>query len=295
MQETREGGFPGKGSLSQLETAANRVRTYLEQGVRRTGARVWDLARQTVPVPVPDPDKVLVTHSASDRVPPEVRLRALFNSEGRPGAIHLSGISVGYGTKEIFTNYSLKIQPGTLNFLVGPSGSGKSTLLKLLFGTLKPASGIGWVDGIPLHTLHGWQVPRLRRRIGCVFQSFELLPHLTALQNVLLPLQLAHPRLHGPEGYATDALEMVGLTDSMSALATELSGGQQQRVAIARAIAHEPRILLADEPTGNLDMISTAEVMALFLQLNRLGSTVVISTHDETLIENHPGNVISLW
>lgn len=213
----------------------------------------------------------------------------------RPGAIDLRALSVGYGEREVFSNLSLSIEPGSLNFLVGPSGSGKSTLLRLLYGTLKPHRGTAWVDGIALHRLHHWQVPRLRRRIGCVFQSFELLPHLSALENVLVPLQLAHPRLRDPEAYARDALDLVGLADRSQALATELSGGQQQRVAIARAIAHEPRILLADEPTGNLDIVSTNDVMALFLQLHALGSTVIVSTHDEALLGRYPGNVISLW
>lgn len=217
------------------------------------------------------------------------------DDDTRLGAIALNSVAVGYGDREIFSGYSLTLEPGSLNFLVGPSGSGKSTLLKLFYGNLKPRRGTAWIDGLPVHRLHHWQIPRLRRQIGCVFQSFELLPHLTALQNVLLPLQLAHPRLRNPEGYARDALEMVGLRDKLHALATELSGGQQQRVAIARAIAHEPRILLADEPTGNLDMVSTKEVMDLFLQLHKLGSTIVISTHDEALLSRYPGRVVSLW
>ena len=135
---------------------------------------------------------------------------------------------------------------------------------------------------------------RFRRRLGCVFQSYELLPHLTALENVLLPLQLAQMAIDGPDERAEEALDAVGLSDKVDAFPQELSGGQQQRVAIARAIAHEPRILLADEPTGNLDVVATNEVMRAFEAFHEAGGTVIMATHDETLRDRHATHVLRI-
>ena len=180
-------------------------------------------------------------------------------------------------------------------YLVGPSGSGKSTLLKILFGTIQPLEGWINVDGIAVHRLQHWQTDTIRRRVGCVFQNYELLNHLTALENVLLPLQLAHPRTRHARQLATEALELVGLAGKLIALPQTLSGGQQQRVAVARAIAHQPRVLLADEPTGNVDKDASAEIMELFGQLNEnLGSTVVMATHDEYVLSRYPARAVRL-
>jgi cell division transport system ATP-binding protein len=188
----------------------------------------------------------------------------------------------------------LDVRAGEFVYLVGPSGAGKSTLLKVLHGTLRPNEGSVVVDGIMVNRLQPWQTAMIRRRVGCVFQSYELLPHLTALENVLLPLQLAHPRLPDPCGYAADALELVGLKEKMNELPGTLSGGQQQRVAVARAIAHQPRVLLADEPTGNVDSHNSGEIMELFWQLNELGGTVVMATHDEFVLSRFPARAIHL-
>jgi cell division transport system ATP-binding protein len=188
----------------------------------------------------------------------------------------------------------LDVRAGEFVYLVGPSGSGKSTLLKVLHGTLRPNEGSVVVDGIMVNRLQPWQTAMIRRRVGCVFQSYELLPHLTALENVLLPLQLAHPRLPDPFGYAADALELVGLKEKMNELPGTLSGGQQQRVAVARAIAHQPRVLLADEPTGNVDSHNSGEIMELFWQLNELGGTVVMATHDEFVLSRFPARAVPL-
>ncbi|MFZ0215328.1 MAG: ABC transporter ATP-binding protein [Candidatus Dormiibacterota bacterium] len=189
----------------------------------------------------------------------------------------------------------LAVEPGEFAYVVGPSGSGKSTLLKLLYGVIRPKAGEIVVDGVRVHRLAGWQTGAVRRRVGCVFQQYELLPHLTALENVVLPLQLAHPRMRNPRGFAMDALELVGLKDKLRERPDELSGGQQQRVAIARAVAHQPRVLLADEPTGNVDSEVSAEIMDLFGQLNQeLGSTVLMATHDEWVLDKFPARVIRL-
>src|SRR5437588_663354 len=150
------------------------------------------------------------------------------------GTVVLEDVTVGYQGNTVFSGLSFDIAAGRFVYVVGPSGSGKSTLIKMLHGSLRPDRGTVIVDGMELHRMHQWQTAEVRRRVGCVYQNFELLPHLTALQNVLLPLQLAHPRLRRPLGYAMDALELVGLQEKVDELPSHLSGGEQQRVAIAR-------------------------------------------------------------
>src|SRR5256885_804694 len=184
-------------------------------------------------------------------------------SAGR-GEIRLTEVSVGYGDDTVLERLSMDVERGEFLCVEGPSGAGKTTLLRLLYGTLLPRAGTAVVDGVDLAQLRPRHVSRFRRRLGCVFQSYELLPHLTARENVLLPLQLAQMAIDEPGGRADEALDVVGLEDKADSLPDELSGGQQQRVAIARAIAHEPAILLADEPTGNLDPVATAEGMRAF-------------------------------
>ncbi|MGH7866463.1 MAG: cell division ATP-binding protein FtsE [Candidatus Dormibacteraceae bacterium] len=217
-----------------------------------------------------------------------------FGRFGRPGAILLRNVSAGYEEGPVLSAFDLEVQPGEFLYLIGPSGSGKSTLLQLLYGTMRPRRGSVVVDGIPVHELHSWQTARIRRRVGCVFQAYELLAHLTALENVVLPLRLAHPRLKDPLSYALDALELVGLQNKVTAFPNHLSGGEQQRVAVARAIAHQPHVLLADEPTGNLDSETSAEIMEIFRLLNKLGSTVVMATHDDVIQSRYPARTIRL-
>lgn len=224
----------------------------------------------------------------------ERRERGPESVAGPPGAVQLRGVMVGYGATPVFSKLDLRVRPGEFVYLVGPSGIGKSTVLKVLHGTLRPQRGSAVVDGIAVHRLHGWQTARIRRRVGCVFQTYELLPHLTALENVLLPLQLAHPRINDPRGYALDALELVGLRHKLDELPGNLSGGEQQRVAVARAVAHQPRILLADEPTGNVDSRSSARIMDIFKELNGIGSTVVMATHDEFVLSRYPARAVRL-
>ncbi len=213
--------------------------------------------------------------------------------EGR-GVITLAGVTAGYGGAPVLSDVSLEIDRGDFVCVEGPSGVGKTTLLRVLYGLLKPLSGTALVDGVDLGQLRARHVSRFRRRLGCVFQSYELLPQLSALENVLLPLQLAQYGLDNPGGRAADALEMVGLADKAESVPGELSGGQQQRVAIARAIAHEPRILLADEPTGNLDPLATAEVMHAFEAYHEQGGTVVMATHDELLRDRYARRVLRI-
>jgi cell division transport system ATP-binding protein len=210
------------------------------------------------------------------------------------GEIRLTEVSVGYGDDAVLSSVSLDVERGEFLCVEGPSGAGKTTLLRLLYGSLPPLSGVAVVDGVDLGQLRSRHVSRFRRRLGCVFQSYELLPHLTARENVLLPLQLAQMAIDHPETRADEALEMVGLVDKADSFPPDLSGGQQQRVAIARAIAHEPTILLADEPTGNLDLDSTADVMRAFQAFNEQGVTVVMATHDEALRDRYAERVIRI-
>jgi cell division transport system ATP-binding protein len=211
-----------------------------------------------------------------------------------PGSVCLQDLTVGYARTPVFNRLDLEVEPGEFIYLVGPSGVGKTTLLRVLFGMVRPQSGKAFVDGVAVHRLHRWQTAKIRRRVGCVFQNYELLPHLTAFQNVLLPLQLSHPRMNDPGGYATDALELVGLKHKLNVLPGNLSGGEQQRVAVARAIAHQPRILLADEPTGNVDSDTSARILELFAELNDLGSTVIMATHDEFVLSRFTARAVWL-
>jgi cell division transport system ATP-binding protein len=214
---------------------------------------------------------------------------------GAPGSVQLRNLTAGYGKATVFTGLNLHVNPGEFLYLIGPSGSGKSTLIKILYGTVPALAGWVLVDGIAVHRLQHWQTDTIRRRVGCIFQAYELLPRLTALENVLLPLQLSHPRMRNARALAREALELVGLEDKLRAFPPTLSGGQQQRVAIARAIAHQPRVLLADEPTGNIDSEASSEIMELFGQLNELlGSTVVMATHDEFVLTRYPARAFRL-
>jgi cell division transport system ATP-binding protein len=211
-----------------------------------------------------------------------------------PGSIQLRDLSVGYARTPVFSQLDFDVEPGEFVYLVGPSGVGKTTLLRVLYGMVRPQHGEAYVDGVPVHRLRRWQTAKVRRRVGCIFQNYELLPHLTAFQNILLPLQLSHPRVNDPGGYAMDALELVGLKHKQNELPGNLSGGEQQRVAVARAIAHQPRILLADEPTGNVDSETSSRILELFAELNDLGSTVVMATHDEFVLSRFSARAVWL-
>jgi cell division transport system ATP-binding protein len=199
--------------------------------------------------------------------------------------ILFDGVSVQYGAgPQILHDVTFTLAPGSFHFLVGRSGAGKSSLLKVLYLGLKPATGTVSLFGRDVARLARAEMPDLRRRIGVVFQDFRLIDHLSTLDNVALPLRVAGVREADIRKHVTELLSWVGLADHLDALPPTLSGGQQQRVAIARAVIARPSLLLADEPTGNVDDVIGLRLMYLFEELNRLGTTVVIATHNDTLV-----------
>ena len=187
----------------------------------------------------------------------------------------------------VLTGIDLDIGAGEFVALMGPSGSGKSTLLNLIAGIDKPSGGVLRVNGLDIAALGEAQLADWRARaVGFIFQFYNLLPVLTAFENVELPLLLTHLSRRERKAHAQAALEMVGLGDRMQHRPAELSGGQQQRVAIARAIITDPQILVADEPTGDLDRVAAADVLALLERLNaEMGKTIVMVTHDQRAAE----------
>ena len=189
---------------------------------------------------------------------------------------------------------SADIQKGEFVFLVGPSGSGKSTFIRLLNKEENPDQGRIWVAGKDIGQLTKWKVPYLRRNIGCIFQDFKLLPNKSVYENVAFALEVIGRPRHVVSSQVPAILELVGLAKKMDNLPTELSGGEQQRVSIARAFVNRPLILLADEPTGNLDPTTSVGIMRLLDRINRTGTTVVMATHDRGIVDTMRRRVIEL-
>ncbi len=189
---------------------------------------------------------------------------------------------------------SADIQKGEFVFLVGPSGSGKSTMLRLLNKEETPEHGRIFVAGKDIGELNQWKVPYLRRNIGCVFQDFKLLTNKTVYENVAFALEVIGRPKHVIKTQVPAILELVGLAKKMDNYPHELSGGEQQRVSIARAFVNRPLILLADEPTGNLDPTTSVGIMRLLDRINRTGTTVVMATHDRSIVDTMRRRVIEL-
>ena len=195
------------------------------------------------------------------------------------------GVAVRYGAgPEVLRGISFTLAPGSFHFLVGSSGAGKSSLLKLIYLGLRPAAGRVELFGRDVSVLKRSDYPAMRRRIGVVFQDFRLIEHLSAMDNVALPLRIAGVRETDIKRHVPELLSWVGLKHHLDALPATLSGGQQQRVAIARAVISRPSLLLADEPTGNVDDQIGVRLMYLFEELNKMGTTVVVATHNEGLV-----------
>ncbi len=200
--------------------------------------------------------------------------------------IRFDSVGLRYGSgPEILRDVTFHVLPGSFHFLTGPSGAGKTTLLRLLFMSLKPSRGLIFVFGENVAELSASGRSALRRRIGIVFQDFRLLDHLTTWENVALPLRVMGKKEADYREDVTDLLRWVGLGDRIDAYPEILSGGEKQRAAIARAVIARPELLLADEPTGNVDPVIGNRLLRLFVELNRLGTSVIIATHDYGLME----------
>ncbi len=214
----------------------------------------------------------------------------------RPAAgdiVQFDNVGLRYGAgKEVLSDLSFSLHPGGFYFLTGASGAGKSSLLRLLYLAQRPSRGVIRLFGTDAITLPRDRLPAFRRRIGVVFQDFRLVAHLSAFDNVAMPLRVAGMAEKDIVRPVTDMLEWVGLADRIDALPTTLSGGEQQRVAIARAVIGRPEMLVADEPTGNVDPDMALKLLRLFEALNRLGTTVVVATHDVHLLRKVPDSLI---
>lgn len=191
-------------------------------------------------------------------------------------------------------NVSLEVAKGEFVFLVGASGSGKSTFLRLTFKEERPTSGAIHVAGRDVGRLPSWKVPQLRRKIGVVFQDFRLLPNKTVFENVAFALQVIGKPRHAIAHTVPEVLDLVGLSGKERRFPHELSGGEQQRVAVARAFVNRPAILLADEPTGNLDPGTSVGIMRLLDRINRTGTTIVMATHDDEIVDQMRKRVCEL-
>ncbi|MBO38928.1 MAG: cell division ATP-binding protein FtsE [Rhodospirillaceae bacterium] len=195
------------------------------------------------------------------------------------------GVRYGLGP-EILHDISLRLEEGSFHFLTGASGAGKSTLLRLMYLAQQPSRGLISLFGNDISTTPRRELPVLRRQIGVVFQNFRLIDHLTTMENVALPLRVSGVGEKQIKNNVSELLSWVGLSDQIDSRPPTLSGGQKQRVAIARAVVNRPKLLLADEPTGNVDDQIAMRLMHLFEQLNKLGTTIVLATHNKSLVND---------
>ena len=208
--------------------------------------------------------------------------------------IRFENVSKRYGNNTALRNLNLHIEKGEFVFLVGPSGAGKSTFIKLLSHETVPDEGKVFVDGIEVNRLKKSKIPYLRRKLGIVFQDFRLLPNKTAFENVAFALEVMEVSRTEIKQKVHNALELVNLTAKANQLPANLSGGEQQRVAIARALVNRPVVLIADEPTGNLDPVTAQTIMQLFNHINHLGTTIIMVTHAKELVNRMHKRVLTI-
>ena len=217
------------------------------------------------------------------------------NAKAFDTAVRFDSVGMRYGRgPEVLSDLSFELPSGSFHFLTGPSGAGKSSLLRLIYRAERPSRGLISLFGKDASLMPREALPVLRRRIGVVFQDFRLLDHLTVFDNVALPLRVAG---QARSSYAEDVAELlawVGLGERMDAFPSTLSGGEQQRAAIARAVISKPDLLIADEPTGNVDPEMARRLLRLFVELNRLGATILMATHDLTLVNSLNAPVLEL-
>jgi cell division transport system ATP-binding protein len=197
-------------------------------------------------------------------------------------------------TRPALDRVSMSVEKGEFVFLIGPSGSGKSTFLRLLLREDVPTKGDIYVSDMNVAKLPRRRVPKLRQRIGCVFQDFRLLPNKTVGENVAFALEVIGKSRNTVSKVVPEVLDLVGLTGKADRMPHELSGGEQQRVAIARAFVNRPQVLLADEPTGNLDPDTSQDIMLLLERINRTGTTVLMATHDHSIVDSMRRRVVEL-
>ena len=209
--------------------------------------------------------------------------------------VRFDNVGMRYGVgQEVLRDVSFELPRGSFTYLTGASGAGKSSLLKLMFLAHRPSRGMIEILGHDVSRLSRQALPGLRRQIGVVYQDFRLIDHLSVFDNIALPLRVAGNPEADVRAHAEELIGWVGLADRIRATPPELSGGEQQRVAIARAVIARPRLLLADEPTGSVDPDMGDRLMHLFLELNRIGTTILIATHDIAMMERHRAAVMRL-
>lgn len=208
--------------------------------------------------------------------------------------IAFQNVSKVYGSMTALEDVSFRINPGEFVSLVGRSGAGKSTLIKLLIGEEKPTKGRVFFGQYEVNRLRDRDLPALRRHIGIVFQEFRLLPMKNAYENVAFALEVAGRPQSEIDELVPQVMDMVGLSDKLNNFPHELSGGEKQRVAIARAMVHRPEVIIADEPTGNLDPLNTWDVINILLKINELGTTLVLATHDKEIVNQLEKRVVTL-
>ncbi|MEO1038397.1 MAG: cell division ATP-binding protein FtsE [Pseudomonadota bacterium] len=223
---------------------------------------------------------------------PEIR-KAPATSED--ATVRFDGVGMRYGRgSEVLRDISFELPRGSFQFLTGPSGAGKTSLLRLIYLAQRPSRGLVTLFGQDTATIQRASLPAIRKRIGVIFQDFRLLDHLSVFENVALPLRVAGASRRSYGEDVAELLTWVGLGDRMDAHPSTLSGGEQQRAAIARAVVGKPDLLIADEPTGNVDPAMARRLLRLFVELNKLGTTVLIASHDFSLVRSLDAPVLEL-
>ncbi len=209
--------------------------------------------------------------------------------------IHMRDVCKEYENGSVaLKNINVDIEPGEFVFIVGPSGAGKSTFIRLLLREVLPSSGELYVSGKDVVNMTGNEVPFLRRKLGVIFQDFRLLPEKTVAENVAFAMQVIEAPRRTMQHSVNSVLDIVGLRPKYRSFPSQLSGGEQQRVAIARAIVNKPSIVIADEPTGNLDPSTSWEIMDIFRRINANGTTIVMATHDKNIVDTMKKRVIAI-
>jgi cell division transport system ATP-binding protein len=210
------------------------------------------------------------------------------------GVIELHNVTVAFNNLKVLDGINFSLGTGEFCYVIGRTGAGKSSFLKLLYSDIQPDEGIIRVADYEVSTIRDRQVPFLRRRIGIVFQDFQLLPDRSVFENVAFALRVTGHSKRFIKNRVLEVLGLVGLSHKRNAMPNDLSGGEQQRVVIARALANEPRLLLADEPTGNLDPAASSSIMELLKQINNRGMAVLMVTHDYDMVRRHPFRTVQI-